>query len=342
MELTNTFPPDLGPVGGLTLTVPVVWGVILIAILALVVKWAGTHFWGILCFILHDLRSTQASQDGLHYQHQALLRSKTPETELLWRLYEISWAWRSSTSSSFRRSIPLALLAIVNLVAFLIAGIFSARVTVTNSEGLLVGLCGWLASTADKDFPLWTQDDWAAGDALFVSAYNGYRQSLTYTQTCYTSNILNSSDAQCKFPDTPYIESTINRDADCPFGSEVCTGRALTIDSGLINSDTQLGINADPGNRLQVRKKTSCAPFDMDVYSSGWTQDVQPGTEMFFPAALPNDTYKYYSLGSSWLYGAPISNFTFVRSNYSLYINGLPYTFEYGASIKRVYVQFRH
>lgn len=308
---------------------PAIWGLVFVAVLALVVKWAGSHVWGIICFIVHDFLSTQKDHDGLHYQRQALLRSKTSESDFLLRIWELSWAWKAHTPSTFRRNIFLALVALINMVAFLVAGIFSARVTVTDSEGLLVGTCGWLEKDADKDFPQWTKNDWETGDALFVTAYNGYRQILTYSQTCYAGNMLNTSEAQCDFPATPYIESSIDRDADCPFADEACTGRAISLDSGLINSDTHLGINSAPGGRVQVRKVTSCAPIDMDAYTTGWTPTPAPGTEMFFPTLFPNDTFKYYSMGSSWLFGAPISNFTFVMSNYSLYVNGLPYTFEY-------------
>ncbi|EXJ57499.1 hypothetical protein A1O7_07847 [Cladophialophora yegresii CBS 114405] len=319
---------NLGPPLGLTLTVPAIWGLVLIAVLALVVKWAGTHFWGIICFVLHDIRAASASShDGLHYQHQALLRSKVSETDFLIRMCRLSWAWRASTPRVFRRGFPLAILAALNLIAFLVAGILSARVTVGSSEGLLVGHCGNLELTANKDFPLWTPSDWETGDALFVAAYNAYRGHLTYAQTCYAGNIQNSSDAQCKTPSIPYIESEINREADCPFAAGVCTHPAITLDTGLMDSSRHLGINMGPKSRLQVRKKTSCAPIDMEAYSTEWTSEIQPGTEMFFPTLFPNDTFKYYSMGSSWLFGAPISNFTFVMSNYSLYVNGLPYTF---------------
>lgn len=242
-------------------------------------------------------------------------------------MYQLSWAWRASTPSAFRRGIPLAVLAALNLTAFLVAGVFSARVTVANSEGLLVGLCGNLELTANKDFPLWTPDDFETGDALFVAAYNGYRGHLNYAQTCYAGNILNSSDAQCQTPNIPFISSAINREAECPFSSEVCTHPAITLDSGLIDSNHHLGINMGPNSRLQIRKKTSCAPIDMDAYSTDWESEAQAGTEAFFPTLFPNDTFKYYSLGTTWLYGTPISNFTFVMSNYSLFVNGLPYTF---------------
>ena len=141
----------LGKVEGLTLTIPNSYGVVLIAILALLVRWAGSRFWGIVCYTLHYVRADQSLHDGLHHQHQALLRSKMPETDFIWRIYETGWSWRSTVPSSFRRSIPLGLLATVNLAVFVICGIFSAKVTMGNMQGLLIGKCGWVEQVGLPD-----------------------------------------------------------------------------------------------------------------------------------------------------------------------------------------------
>lgn len=255
-----------------------------------------------------------------------MLRSKSSETDFVWRIYEIAWAWRSAVPSPFRRSLPFALLAILNMAIFLVAGIFSARVTITESQGLVLGKCGWLEETANKDFPLWTPDDWAAGDALFVSAYNGYKTSMTYAQNCYAGSLLNASDITCKEAVIPYIKSTTNTNSPCPFADGICTGPAFTIDSGPISSDTHLGINTRDSSRVIVRKATTCAPLNMDAFSTPWKQEPEPGTEMFLPVGVPNDTYKYYFMGPSLLSGYTVSDFTFIVSNYSLFVNGLPYT----------------
>jgi hypothetical protein len=132
----------------------------------------------------------------------------------------------------------------------------------------------------------------------------------------------------CKEPPVPYIASEITREAQCPFATGTCSAPAYSIDSGRIHSRKHLGVNTPDSDALEVRRVTSCAPIDMQRYSTNYTQDLQPGTEMFFPAMLPNDTFKYWNLGPSFLFGTPISNFTFVKSNYSTYVQGLPYTFE--------------
>ena len=87
-------------------------------------------------------------------------------------------------------------------------------------------------------------------------------------------------------------------------------------------------MNTPGSDALKFRKKTICAPIPMEDYATSFSRDPQPGTEMFYPITPPNDTYKYWNLGPSFLFGTPVSDFTFVKSNYSSYIQGLPYILE--------------
>lgn len=154
-----------------------------------------------------------------------------------------------SVSRCHFEAVLLAVLAHVNLLVWLFTGIFSASVTATGGEGLLVGKCGWMSLTANKEFPLWTQDDWEDGDALFVAAYNGYRDNMAYTNTWYDT-LCDNTDARRTVPTVPYIESTFDHDAPCPFASSMCAGPMITMDSGLIDSDTKLGTNGPVKDRL--------------------------------------------------------------------------------------------
>jgi hypothetical protein len=225
--------------------------------------------------------------------------------------------------------LPLVVLSALNIAVFLIAGIFSSRVTGTDSEALLKGFCGWLDNTTNKDFPQWTRKDWTTGDALFVSAYNGYRENLAYAHSCYAGDLVNGSSSVCNTMTVPRIESQINRAAPCPFAKELCLGSAMIIDSGPIDSHKHLGINAAPKDRIQVRKMISCVPIPVDSsFSSNWTIEKEPGVEVFSPSPPPGDAYRYYSVGSSWLFGIPVSNFTYVVSNLSMGFSSLPYNLE--------------
>jgi hypothetical protein len=211
---------------------------------------------------------------------------------------------------------------------FLIAGIFSSQVMKTDGEVLASGVCGFLDETQAKPFDSWTEKDWLGGDAIFVAAYTGWRGSSTYARSCY-GDYLVKGPAPCQVFPIPAIQSLINRTSPCPFAAGTCTEPAITLDTGKIDSDLHLGINARPKDRVQMRKVTSCAPIEVEgKYDSNWTSafETRPGTELFFPVKVPNDTYKYYDIGSSTLYGLPVSNFTFVIRNSSITSTNRPYT----------------
>lgn len=118
-------------------------------------------------------------------------------------------------------------------------------------------------------------------------------------------------------------------DAPCPFGSDACTGATFVIDSGLIDTRYHLGMNVRNEDRLQFRKSTTCAPIDMERYSTAFTTELIPGAEfLLYTGVMPNDTYKYYYLGPTFKYGMPLANFTFVETGTSIYNLALTYNFE--------------
>jgi hypothetical protein len=146
---------------------------------------------------------------------------------------------------------------------FLTAGVFSSRITSTASEALARGTCGTLNQRVAKDFILWTKDDWLTGDAVFVSAFNAYRAHSTYARSCY-SNYLQKGPSSCSTFNIPFVPSKINRSAPCPFAKGTCSTPVISIDSGLMDSDLHLGINAKPKDRVQMRKITTCAPIPVE------------------------------------------------------------------------------
>jgi hypothetical protein len=305
---------------------------LLIAAIALLVAWAGGHFWSILCFVFHQLRSSQADKDALHYQLQVLLKNTLPTTAFLWRLIQLSWYWRRSTVAVLRRIIPLAIPTALTTAAFLAAGIFSSRVADTNGSVLIRGKCGDVTQQSIKPFPQWTQSDWIAADILFIGANGFCRDNAAYARSCYYNRRPSGeSDNQrsCEDYVVPLIESTVDINAACPFAQGTCKNPAIKIDSGRINSQEHLGINAPPSERVEMRKVTTCAPLSVsETHPTNWTTDMQTGTELFFPMSPANETFKYYNIGPNLLYGQTVSNWTFVVSNTSVNYATLPYTLQ--------------
>jgi hypothetical protein len=141
---------------------------------------------------------------------------------------------------------------------------FSSQITTdTANEVLLEGSnCGPLNIDEGKD-PV-------AYDLLFnpymvqrVTAYSNYAQQ------CYMKNATAASEDCHPYVQTS-LKATSTRDASCPFASEMCKSQTenLIVDTGLIDSSKDLGINAPPENRFQMRFVHHCAPVVTEGYSN--------------------------------------------------------------------------
>ncbi|KAH8649739.1 hypothetical protein BGZ60DRAFT_437287 [Tricladium varicosporioides] len=316
-----------GSILGATLTVPAHTGRILIAALALLVGWTGSHFWSLVCFVLHQFRATSHSEDGLHYQQQVLLRSRVSDTTILFRLLEIGIAWRKHTRCSIRRILPLLLAASTNIAVFLVAGILSSRATNAGSEVLAKGKCGFLRSVNDPSPGFMTGEILLDRNIFYMAAYTSFREESFYVRSCYGNHKGKESDL-CNFYTTPFIESRVDKNASCPFSTDMCSVPAISFDTGLIDSNDHLGINSRSGDRVQMRKVTTCAPIDTEKYSSDWTYEQKLGLSWFFEEQILNDIYRYYNFGDGLLYDVPTFNFTTVISNASVNFQASPYNID--------------
>jgi hypothetical protein len=319
---------------GSTFTLPSPYGSFVIAFLALFVTWSGTCLWDIICFGFHQHRSTSDEQGGFHHQQQVLLRSGLSDAAILWRLLVISWHWRSKTAAILKKNSLLILVAITHLTLIFAAGIFSSRLAQASNEVLVRStFCGFMDDKFASDTSRLQRlsiEDLEDLDALALDSRSIYTQSLTYSRSCYTNLTDGDVSASCgaTFP-VPKISSSIDKQAKCPFPGNVCTGPALAIDSGLIDSHLHLGINAPPQDRIQMRRRTTCAPVPMEEkFTAGWTNQttitlppVAITSNLGFITQLPGDLYKYYDVGQRvYSAGNLTFNFTFAVSNYSLFI----------------------
>lgn len=86
--------------------------------------------------------------------------------------------------------------------------------------------------------------------------------------------------------------------APCPFVESICRSNStnLILDTGFINTDTHLGINAPPEERLLMRHVLKCAPLLTEGYSSR------------------HGNYTRYNYGAQWRRtesDVPIANYTY-------------------------------
>jgi hypothetical protein len=66
------------------------------------------------------------------------------------------------------------------------------------------------------------------------------------------------------------LNSQAIKSAVCPFAQEMCT--ALQLDSGYLNSDRHLGMNAPPKDQLYFRIVTTWTP-ESTILGLGWMVD---------------------------------------------------------------------
>ena len=244
-----------GHVRGATLTTSITAGAILIAFLALFIQFTGTRLWGILRFTIHQIKVSKRPRDGLYQQQQVVLRNSSP-AEAARSFMQVGWAWRSRVENPVTRSLPLALIAFVYWLAFLLAAILSAAASTSQGDEVLISspYCGQLnfATTNISSVTTFYTD----------YATKSMSDSVSYARSCYVSEGTGRTWQDCSTFPVPSLPTT-QRNVPCPFDADICTGPAIQLDTGLMDSDLVFGVNAPPKNRIVFRKVTTCAPIEV-------------------------------------------------------------------------------
>ena len=293
-----------GAVVGSTVTLNERNGGLLTAFLAVFVSTAGAACWKIVSFTIHQRRARQNYQNGLHVQQQAIFRNTGSAAGASWDLIKSAWYWRTLAENPVVRTLPLAALAILNLVLFGIAGVFSSEVTKAAGDETLIRSpnCGLLELNATG-----TKQNQAAYHAVDL---NDTLAATTYSRACYedTENVL-----QCNQYAQQQLKWQTDHNASCPFLPDLCLyggTSAYQMDSGLIDSHEDLGINAAKSERVQYRKVTTCSPIHTKGYVTNIT-DTDPN------AVAYGDSLELY-----WYGEIPgITNYTFQYNTHSLVDN---------------------
>lgn len=311
-----------GAVQGATLTIPSGYARLLIAFLALYVRWAGGCLWDILCYVMHQMRSTPTEQDGLYHQQQVLLRTGLGSFTLFCRLLEVAWVWRASTARAVQRITPLVIVALVHFALLAAAGILSSSIALTTDEALMKSShCGW------ADITVGSRERKPANDiemlkcmAIATNSIRTIHQAIKISRYCYAEagSNLGAYSANCRTLALPRLDYQLKRNATCPFKPHVCMQGAVALDSGLVDSHSHLGLNTPEKDRIQIRRKLICAPISAETYSTAWTY---AGSNL-----LEGDAIKSYLFGRHvpW-YGddyfgyrrSDVDGATFAVSNYS-------------------------
>ncbi|KAH9204414.1 hypothetical protein DL95DRAFT_496441 [Leptodontidium sp. 2 PMI_412] len=284
-----------GFIQGATLTLPQKQAGLLSAFLALFVSFAGGLFWRMLSFVLHQANTTEPSsaRDALHHQRQVILRnSGTSPAGATWALLKLPIGQRDKSMPTWAllRCLPLALLAALTLALFGVAGLFTSAVSkAPGNSTIIVGpYCGGYQERNGSE--LKDQASKYLADTL---------EAATYVQQCYRQS---ASQLDCGKHVRSAFSFAMDSDAACPFPPEICynkTNSAISMDTGLLNSHVDFGINAPPKNRILLRRVATCAPL-RGILSTRVNESV-------LGEALPLDTLYVYAGARPGLF----QNYTF-------------------------------
>jgi hypothetical protein len=301
-----------------TLTIPGKYGVLLTNFLALFVSWTGVQVWNIFCYFIHILQSSSEAQDIFHYQKQVLLRTSLSDYSFFWRIVKAAWGQNPARrKKTLQRSTPLAVLALFHAALFATAGIFSSKVTNTNSEALVRSNSGSCGQPDYQDLDILTAEAESVikANALYIIGNWALERSRDYASSCYNLAGFNYTAAACDSYLQPRLQSIVSLTDPCPFQSG-CTAPAITVRSGNLDSDRDVGVNAPPSGRIQFEKILSCAPLDADSYATNWTASGPNKLFPWDPDNLPDASYKYYYFGNQTFYGIN-TDYTFVEGNFT-------------------------
>ncbi|KAM7188767.1 hypothetical protein V8F33_010430 [Rhypophila sp. PSN 637] len=286
---------------GSTLTVSRRDGDLLVAVLAFFVTFVFTRFWRILCVVLHHQSSSDRPREALYHQRQAAFRNVASPEAALTLFAQMIWAWRHTSNSKHMLKImgvPL-LVATLCLTASVVASSFSSRLTSGVGDEVLLhgGMCGWIDGSRDmlREGQQAYLLPWVATQTL---------SSANYAKECYSVNpggVL-SCDTFVKPNLLGQIE--IETDVPCPFGGDICVKdhANLRIDSGLIESNNDLGMNAPSDLRFQYRIVLQCAPIKTENYTSSHNISSER-------------SYTRYHYGRANNFGVPGVDWVYIQSN---------------------------
>lgn len=264
---------------GSTITLSSNAAAVLTAFLAMYVSLAASHLWSLIAYMIHQSRQqvTSGKCRPILQQQQVVLKAGLPPSSTVIRLTGLFWANRSVTSS-LRNSWFLILISLLCAIGSIAAGLYSSQIidSTAQLEVLLSSPnCGFFDDTTFET------------NQMQMAAVQNFLDTLTmsaaYSQRCY-----NSTDGQeCAPFAVPAIDWTTRWDIPCPFDQSMCIGLAMELDTGLLNSNTILGLNSPPEGQIDLRKITTCAPITQDNY----TVTVNASESGLSPHPLPGEEY---------------------------------------------------
>ncbi|KAF2249670.1 hypothetical protein BU26DRAFT_504125 [Trematosphaeria pertusa] len=255
-----------GLILGPTLTLSDFHGTLFIAFLALFINFFGNQMWVILSYALFHIRSRRTEQDGLYHQLQATLRNSVSSLSDSWKFTLIAWHWRGKSHRVLRRVLPLLALSSLHCLKVGLASIYATPIIQLQPDVLSRGaICGdWNSTALESDYDVvykYTEEQ-----------IHLWEKSGSYARLCYPSDLREDtgSAATCvQRGETRKVwrNSTEER---CPFAVHMCKDdHVYALDTGLLDSNLDLGINSPKEDRIQYRRKMTCSPLTTEGFVEG-------------------------------------------------------------------------
>ncbi|OQV01908.1 hypothetical protein CLAIMM_07194 [Cladophialophora immunda] len=251
------------------------------------------------------------------------------------RMLRLAWRHRrTSTGKPSLRSYSIGIFAIIYAILFWTAGIFSNRAISTSSTN-----GPWPALSRSKHCGIWnqtyfdlvngldtpTEDDFGMVVQYIAKRGQDVQLSLEYAQQCYPAQSpTDTMTSTCNTFKTPSLNWTV-ANAKCPFQARTCLedSDAIVLETDQIDSHEDLGINADPHDRLKYWRRTTCTVLNGTDYIKGWDGTIVNSSS---PRPAPETAHAYYGpslyKNTEWTYA--YSNFASFFDNFSTEVT-LPY-----------------
>ena len=247
----------------------------------------------------------------LHHHQQIVLRNATTGPATLRLFLFLAWSWRNSARRPFTSCLLIVALAIIHSIFFMAAGIFSSTIAGAGDMVLTRSpFCGTFNQTyydtvnAVGGINTDSQADFGLSLEYLANRERDFQLSQEYTRECYFPSIADSATSCATFQQ-PRLNWTNSTDGTCPFQSGLCASERFVIDTGLLNTYSDFGINAEPQDQLFYRRVTSCTALNDTGYMTGYVDqgnetDTQPvwqiasanyGESLYFPNTT--STYEY-------------------------------------------------
>lgn len=249
-----------GAILGRTLTMSRVDANLLIAFTASFIAFVATQFWKVLCLMIHRYCSTHSPESALHCQRQVILRNSAGPENGLVSLIRLSWAWRQLGCRRLLHLLLITSLAALTISAFTVAGGFSSTISSAIGDIVLINSanCGFIELSADAS---------SVGPGLILVS-NQLTNAANYAQQCYSAD--RSGMLGCGRFVMDQVPMLVNTNAPCPFAEGLCrTNQSnILLDTGHIDTNDVLGLNAPMKERSSFRNVLSCAPLVTEGYTS--------------------------------------------------------------------------